>query len=169
MADNSNYEVKKRRRREQSTDYQQRLNLLKSGKTRIVVRVSNNNTRVHFSEFNREGDENTAQAFSGELEKYGWDLHTGNLPAAYLTGYLAGSRFEGDEAILDPGLRQLKSGARLFAALQGVRDAGVEVPASEEMIPEESRIHGEHIEEMKDVDVTGPFEKVKDEIEGEEQ
>lgn len=167
MADNSNYQVKKRRRRERKTDYGQRLDLLRSGRPRAVVRTSNNHTRVQFADFNREGDENRAQTVSSELEEFGWERHTGSLPAAYLTGFLAGTRFDGDEAVLDPGLREIKSGSRIFAAVQGIRDAGVEVPVSAEMVPDESRLTGEHIEEMTGDDVTAAFEKVKDEIEDE--
>lgn len=166
MSDDSNYEVKKRRRREQSTDYGKRLDLVRSGKPRAVIRISNNHTRVHFAEFDREGDRNHAQTVSKELEEFGWDHHTGNLPAAYLTGFLAGKRFEGGEAILDPGLRTVKSGGQLFAALKGIRDAGVKVPAGEEMFPPEERIRGEHIEEMKDVDISDDFESTKENIEG---
>lgn len=167
MADSSNYRVPKRRRREQSTDYKKRLELLKSGKPRVVVRLSNNHTRVQLSSFNREGDENTAQTLSKELEGYGWDEHTGNLPAAYLTGYLAGSKTSEKEAVLDVGLRSVKEGGRLFAAVKGLQDAGVEVPAGEQMIPEEERLRGEHIEEMRDSDITKTFEEVKQNIDEE--
>jgi large subunit ribosomal protein L18 len=166
MAD-SNYRVKKRRRREQATDYQQRLELLKSGVPRAVVRTSNKHTRVHLAEFNREGDENHAQTISKELEEHGWDEHTGNLPAAYLTGYLAGMKTDAEEAVLDVGLRSVKSGGRIFAAVKGLRDAGVHVPAGEEIFPEEGRLRGEHIEEMKDSSITETFETVKENIEGE--
>ena len=167
MAD-SNYRVKKRRRREQATDYKQRLELLKSGVPRAVVRTSNKHTRVHLADFNREGDENQAQTISKELAEHGWDESTSNLPAAYLTGYLAGMKADSDEAVLDVGLRQVKSGGRMFAAVKGLRDAGVHVPAGEKMFPSEERTRGEHIEEMKnDSNITETFETVKENIEGE--
>lgn len=169
MADSSNYRVPKRRRRDQETDYQNRLNLLKSGKPRAVVRTSNQHTRVQISEFNRDGDANKAQTVSKQLEEYGWNHHTGNLPAAYLTGYLAGMKSDKDEAVLDTGLRSIKSGSRVFAAVQGLNDAGVTVNVGAEMVPEEGRLHGEHIEEMKDVEITSDVESVKEEIEGEFQ
>ncbi len=166
MADSSNYQVPFRRRQEQKTDYDQRLELLKSGSPRVVVRLSNNHTRVQISEYEREGDQNTAQTISKELKEYGWDEHTGNLPAAYLTGFLAGMKADVDEAVLDVGLRSVKKGGRLFAAIQGLRDAEVHVPAGEEMIPGEGRLRGEHIEEMHGNDITDTFEKVKENIEG---
>lgn len=167
MADDSNYEVPKRRRRKQATDYGQRLDLVSSGQARAVIRISNSHTRVHFAEFDREGDRNAAQTVSKELEEFGWDHHTGNLPAAYLTGFLAGKRFPGGKAVLDPGLRSVKPGGQLFAAVKGIQDAGVKLPAGDEMIPEEDRIRGEHIEEMRDVDIADDFETTKENIESE--
>lgn len=169
MAENTNYEVPFRRRREQKTDYKQRRNLLKSGKPRAVVRLSNNHTRVHFSHYEKDGDSNTAQTVSKELEDYGWKHHTGNLPAAYLTGFLAGNKADVDEAVLDLGLKETKKGGKMFAALQGMIDAGIEIPAGEEVIPEESRLRGEHIEEMTDKNVPENFETVKENIRGESE
>jgi large subunit ribosomal protein L18 len=166
MAETSNYEVPFKRRKEQKTDYEQRLNLLNSGKPRAVVRLSNNHTRVHISRYKPEGDENSAQTISKELEEYGWEHHTGNLPAAYLTGFLAGHRADIEEAILDIGLRKNSRKGRVFAAVQGLRDAGVEVPAGDAALPEESRIRGEHIQEMTGKDVPGNLEEVKENIEG---
>ncbi|PSH00285.1 MAG: 50S ribosomal protein L18 [Nanohaloarchaea archaeon SW_4_43_9] len=167
MADNTNYEVPFRRRREQKTDYKQRRNLLKSGKPRAVVRLSNNHTRVHIAHYNRDGDKNTAQTVSKELEDHGWEYHTGNLPATYLTGYLAGMKADVDEAVLDLGIKETKKGGKMFAALQGLKDAGIEIPAGEEVIPEKSRIRGEHIKEMTGNNVPENFETVKKNIEGE--
>ncbi|MFB6203213.1 MAG: 50S ribosomal protein L18 [Candidatus Nanohaloarchaea archaeon] len=167
MADSSNFKLPFRRRREQKTDYEQRLKLLKSGKPRAVIRLSNNHTRVHLSHYSEEGDENTAQTVSKELEDRGWEHHTGNLPAAYLTGYLAGHRADEDEAVLDLGLREKKNGNRVFAALKGMIDAGMDIGAGEEVFPSEERIRGEHIKEMKDIDIVENFEEVKENIEGE--
>jgi len=167
MAEDSNYQVQFRRRREQKTDHQQRLELLKSGESRAVVRVSNNHTRVHLVEYEPEGDKNNAQTISRELEEHGWDGHTGNLPSAYLTGYLAGMKADTDSAVLDVGLKQVKKGGRIFAAVQGLRDAGVDVPVGEDMVPDEERLRGEHIEEMREINTTENFEEVKENIDGE--
>ncbi len=166
MADNSNYQVPFRRRREQKTDYKQRLKLLKSDTPRVAVRTSNNHTRAQLSYYDNKGDKNTAQTISKELEEYGWENHTGNIPAAYLTGFLAGKKADADKAILDTGLRETKTGARMFAAAQGLNDAGVEVPVGQKMVPSEERIKGEHIKEMTDKDVPSNFEEVKENIEG---
>lgn len=166
MAETSNYELPFKRRKEQKTDYEQRLDLLNSDKPRAVVRLSNNHTRVHISRYNPEGDENSAQTISKELEEYGWEHHTGNLPAAYLTGFLAGHKADTEEAILDIGLRKNSRRGRIFAAVQGMIDAGVDIPAGESAIPEQSRLRGEHIKEMSGKDVPSNLEEVKENIEG---
>lgn len=166
MGETSNYKKPLNRRKDQKTDYEQRLQLIKSDKPRVVIRTSNNHTRVHISEYSPEGDENSAQTISKDLEEYGWEHHTGNLPAAYLTGFLAGKRADTDEAVLDIGLRKDAREGRIFAAVQGLRDAGVDVPVGEEALPEESRMRGEHIEEMTGKEVPANLEEVKESIEG---
>lgn len=139
----------KRRRKEKKTDYKQRLKLLNSGEVRLVVRKSNNNTRIQLVEWNEDGDEVLVQASTEELDEFGWKGHTGNLPAAYLAGYLLGKRAEEDvdKCILDLGLQKNTQENRIYATIKGVRDAGIEVPVGERMIPSEERIRGEHIEE----------------------
>jgi large subunit ribosomal protein L18 len=95
-----------------------------------------------------QGDHVLVSAHSRELKKYDWKAPEGNLPAAYLTGFLCGlkARAQGvKEVILDIGLHSPSKGARIFATLKGVLDAGVEVPHSEEKLPDEKRIEGEHI------------------------
>ncbi len=89
-----------------------------------------------------------AAANSRELTKtYGWRAPTGNISSAYLTGYLCGLKAKAagiKEAVLDIGLTAPTKGAKVFAALSGVVDAGVDVPHSEEKIVKE-RMKGEHI------------------------
>ena len=46
MSKNKTYTVKFRRKREGKTDYKKRIKYISSGKTRIVIRVSNNNIKV---------------------------------------------------------------------------------------------------------------------------
>ena len=167
MADNSNFKVPHKRRRNQETDYEQRLKLLKSESPRVVVRTSNKHTKAHISYYKRDGDENTDFTSTEELQQYGWDQNTGNLPSAYLAGYLLGMKAEEDKAILDLGLRESKQGGRIYAAVKGMNDAGLEVPMGDEAAPAEDRIRGEHIEEMTGEDVPENFEETKKEIEGE--
>jgi len=49
------------------------------------------------------------------------------------------------EAVLDIGLQSPTKGARVFAALKGVLDAGVSIPHNKEKLPEEERLSGQHI------------------------
>jgi len=148
MAKKANYRVKLRRRREGKTDYQARKALVTSRKTRLVTRASNKNIEVQLIIAKPHGDEVLASANSRELIKsYGWRAPTGNIPAAYLTGLLAGLQAKKagiKEAILDIGLVSPTKGSKIFAVLSGVVDAGVEVPHSEEKIVKE-RMKGEHI------------------------
>jgi large subunit ribosomal protein L18 len=159
------YLIPFRRRREKKTNYKKRLALIKSGKVRVVIRKRLKNISVQFISYNPKGDETIASGFSTELKKFGWDVSRGNLPAAYLTGFLAGKRAKEKnikEAILDIGLQTSTKGSRIYAALKGVLDAGVNVPHSPDILPSEERIKGKHISE----DVVKKFEEVKKRIEG---
>jgi large subunit ribosomal protein L18 len=144
-----NYVVPHRRRREKKTNYRKRLALLKSGKIRVVVRRSLKNMRVQFITSDENCQDRTiVQAFSKELSKYGWNFYCGNVPSAYLTGFLAGLKAKKNgikESILDIGLQTSTKGSRIYAALKGVLDAGIYVPHSEEILPTEERLYGKHI------------------------
>jgi len=137
-----------RRRREARTDYHQRLRLLKSGKPRLVARKSNSHVRAQLVMTGPQGDETIASAHSSELAEYGWEAPTGNLPAAYLTGLLAGLRaLEAglEEAVLDIGLNSPTPGSKVFAVQEGAIDAGMEIPHNDTVLAEWSRTRGEHI------------------------
>jgi large subunit ribosomal protein L18 len=149
MAKNSRYCVPYRRRREGKTEYEARKALVLAGKPRLVVRSAIKNVVAQISVAKPGGDEVLVSAQSGELtKKYGWKAPRGNLPAAYLTGLLCGLKAKAqgvEEAILDIGLSSPSKGAKVFAVLKGVLDAEVNVPHSEEKLPEEDRIEGKHI------------------------
>jgi large subunit ribosomal protein L18 len=149
MARNSTYCTPFRRRKEGKTDYRARKAFIVSGKPRLVVRSSISNITAQIIVAKPNGDEVLVSAHSRELaDKYGWKAPRGNLPTAYLTGFLCGQKAKKqgtEESILDIGLRSPSKGARIFAALKGVLDAGVEVPHSEEKLPDEKSIEGEHI------------------------
>ncbi len=149
MGHGPRYRVPWKRRREGKTNYYKRLKLIKSGKPRMVVRKSLKYIVVQFAEARIGGDKMIAVAHSKELEKkYGWKGGTANTSAAYLTGLLAGfrARLAGvEEAVLDIGLADPVPGSRVFAALKGALDAGLKIPHSEEILPPEERIRGEHI------------------------
>ena len=150
MATGPRYKVPMRRRREARTDYHQRLRLLKSGKPRLVARKSNDHTRAQLIVADSGGDTTVTSAVSGELEEFGWEAPTGNLPAAYLTGYLAGKRAVEaglEEAVLDIGLNTATPGNKVFAVQEGTIDAGLEVPHNEAVFADWQRTRGTHIAE----------------------
>ena len=150
MATGPRYKVPMRRRREVRTDYHQRLRLLKSGKPRLVARLSNKHVRAQLVSPGPDGDITHAAASSEDLAEYGWEAPTANLPSAYLTGYLAGLRAVEaglDEAVLDIGLNTATPGNKAFAVQEGAIDAGLEIPHNDSVLADWSRTRGEHIAE----------------------
>jgi large subunit ribosomal protein L18 len=153
-----------RRRRDGKTDYRKRLNLLKGNTPRAVFRKSLQNAIVQIVVYDPEGDRTVASAFSRELVRYGWSSATGNLPAAYLTGLLAGKRAKARgivSAVLDIGLNSPTKGSRVFACLKGLLDAGIEIPHDEEVLPSVDRLEGKHLGE----NVMKAFKDVKAKLE----
>jgi large subunit ribosomal protein L18 len=126
------------------------MKLLKSKKLRAVIRASNNHIIVQIIQSKIGGDKVIVSANSKELSnKFGWKANTGNVPAAYLTGFLAGTRAKKqdvEEAILDLGIFYHKN--RVLAAFKGILQAGVEIPYNENFFPDniEEIIKGSHIE-----------------------
>jgi large subunit ribosomal protein L18 len=141
------FKIHHRRRRERKTDYKKRLALIKSGEIRVVIRRRLKNISVQFINFDQNGDKTIAFASSQELKKFGWKFNTGNIPAAYLTGLLAGKKAKVKRAILDIGLQTSSKGSRIYAALKGVIDSGIIVNHSNEILPTDNRIKGLHISE----------------------
>jgi large subunit ribosomal protein L18 len=66
------------------------------------------------------------------------------------------------EAVLDIGLAASTPGNRVFAALKGMVDAGLEIPHSEDVLPDEDRLNGAHI----NGDIGKVVESTKTTIEG---
>lgn len=152
------YQMKPRRRREGKTDYRHRLALLKSGEPRIVARKSLKDIQVQFIEYAEQGDRVIAQAKGSDLVKHHkWKHSCSSTPAAYLTGLLAGKRAKKaglQSGVLDIGRQVPVKGSKVFAVLQGVLDAGIDVPHGEEKLPEKDRLYGKHIDEKIEQDVT---------------
>lgn len=165
MATGPRYNVAFRRRREGRTDYYVRKKLLRGEATRAVIRRSNKNVSIQFADFDMGGDSIVASATSRELKALGWEFSCSSVPAAYLTGYLAGKKAvkAGVEyAVLDIGMQNPKYGGVLFAAVSGMIDAGLEVPCSEDVLPSEDRILGKHIDEAIEAAVNSLKEKMEE-------
>jgi len=136
MATGPSYRVPFRRRREGKTDYRSRRALVLSRLPRLVVRPTLKHMIVQIVKAEVTGDQVVVSAHSRELAKtYGWQGDCGNV-SAMVHGV--------KKAVLDIGLHFPSKGARVFAALKGVLDAGVTVPHSENMLPDETRISGKH-------------------------
>jgi len=81
------------------------------------------------------------------LTKFGWMGSRKNIPAAYLTGLLAGLKAKDKvkEAILYTGLRRFVPNSRIAAVVKGLLDAGISIPMDHETLPSEDRLKGKHI------------------------
>lgn len=148
MARGPRYRVHYRRRREAKTNYRIRRIMAMSGRTRFVVRSSNKHIVVQLITPKIVGDVVHTQANSSELQNYGWLGGKKNTSAAYLLGLLAGRKAMSlgiDAAILDLGLVRPTKGARVFAAVKGALDAGLQIPCNSDVIPELGRIEGRSV------------------------
>ncbi len=137
-----------RRRREGVTDYRARKRAIASQKTLLVVRFSNKNVSSQFVNPTEAGDVVVSSAHSKELAKHGWHGSPKSTPACYLLGMIAGKKAKAKgvkEAVFYAGHVPFIRGSRSAAFLKGVIDAGVEVPASEEVFPTEERLKGKAI------------------------
>jgi large subunit ribosomal protein L18 len=141
-----------RRLREEKTNYRKRGTMLMGKRDFITVNISNENTQVQILTPGMTGDKVVASAHSRYLLEKGWKGSRKSVPAAYLTGYLAGKKALGKGskgAILYTGTKKYTQ--RMAAALKGVIDAGVEVPADAETFPSDERINGEHLTVKNDI------------------
>jgi len=147
----------KRRRREGRTNYAKRLVLLKGNAPRLVVRKSNKYIKLQIVESVHAQDKVICTVSTKDLLKHGWpEEKAGSLKglgAAYLGGLLIGKK-AGDKVkgkiILDSGLIPSTKGSRVYAAVKGVKDVGLDVSVSEEVLPpEESIKKAEFFEDVK--------------------
>lgn len=139
-----------RRKRQSKTNYKKRIALIKSEMSRLVIRKANNTITAQIVNYEPNGDRVIVSARSDELRKLGWKMHAGSTPSAYLTGLLLGTKAKKKkvtEAVLDLGLQTPMSGGRLFAALKGAVDAGMNIPHDPEALPSNDRVSGKHIAE----------------------
>ena len=118
----------------------------------ITVNITNQNTQVQILKPEITGDKVVSSAHSRYLIEKGWKGSRKSVSAAYLTGYLAGKKALGQgakDAILYTGTKKYTQ--RMAAALKGVIDAGVDVPANEETFPPADRINGDHLTVKNDI------------------
>jgi large subunit ribosomal protein L5e len=134
-------------------------------KYRMVVRFTNKDIVCQIAYARIEGDVIVAAAYAHELLRYGVKVGLTNYAAAYCTGLLLARRIlqkfkldgiyagqtavDGDEYLvesiegkpgafrcyLDVGLARTTTGARVFGALKGAVDGGLEIPHSTKRFP----------------------------------
>ncbi|GLT71150.1 hypothetical protein SLA2020_431870 [Shorea laevis] len=129
-------------------------------KYRFVVRFTNKDITAQVISASIAGDLVLAAAYSHELPHYGLEVGLTNYAAAYCTGLLLARRvlnklemdseYEGNveatgedysvepaesrrpfRALLDVGLIRTTTGNRVFGALKGALDGGLDIPHSE--------------------------------------
>lgn len=157
------YRVPFKRRRNNKTNYKKRYNLLLSDKPRFVIRITNKQIIVQSVKYKTEGDLTLAHATSDELKEYGWSHAQKNIPAAYLTGLLCAKRATKNKintGIIDFGLHTTHKKGRLFGAIKGLIDGGIEIPYNKDIIPDENRLQGTHLKK----DASKELEKTKENI-----
>merc|ERR1739845_71172 len=155
------FQVKFRRRREGKTDYFARKRLVVQDKNkyntpkyRMIVRTTNKDICCQIAYARIEGDRIVESAYSHELPHYGVKVGLTNYAAAYCTGLLLARRvlkkfnldgmYEGQTKVdgdefevedLDDGLARTSTGARVFGAMKGAVDGGLDIPHSTKRFP----------------------------------
>ncbi|KAL0322760.1 UNVERIFIED_CONTAM: 60S ribosomal protein L5 [Sesamum angustifolium] len=123
------FQVKYKRRREGKTDYRARIRLINQDKNkyntpkyRFVVRFTNKDIVAQIVSASITGDMVLASAYAHELPRYGLEVG--------LSNYAAESR-RPFRALLDVGLIKTTTGNRVFGALKGALDGGLDIPHSD--------------------------------------
>merc|ERR1712047_160290 len=147
-------------------------------KYRMIVRCSNKDITCQIAYARLEGDRVVAAAYSHELPRYGVKVGLTNYAAAYCTGLLLARRvlkkmnldgvYQGQtevdgehfmiedtddvpgafRACLDVGLARTTTGAKVFGAMKGAADGGIEIPHSEKRFPGYDKEAGEYSAEV---------------------
>ncbi|MBI2141229.1 50S ribosomal protein L18 [Candidatus Woesearchaeota archaeon] len=130
------------------TNYRKRLTLLKSGLPRLVVRKTLTRIILQLVDFEATGDKVRLTITSDMLEKLGWKHSCKNIPAAYLAGLLIGKMALSAKivrAVPDTGMQSVTRGGKIFAAIKGAKDAGLELAVDDGIVPKSDVISGSHI------------------------
>lgn len=134
----------RRRRLEKKTDYKLRFGLLKSGKTRLVIRKTNKYLIAQIVSTEIAQDKVLIGMSTKDLLSNGWPKEKSgslkSLPACYSLGFILGKEMKTkkiSESILDLGMHRNIHKSRIYALVKGVIDAGISIPCSEEALPTE--------------------------------
>jgi len=152
-------------------------------KYRLIVRFTNKDIVCQIAYARIVGDVVVCAAYAHELPRYGIKVGLTNYAAAYCTGLLLARRLlkkfgldqtyegqvevDGEEfyqedvddapgafrAYLDVGLARTTTGARVFGALKGAADGGIDIPHSNRRFPGydaesknfDAKVHRDHI------------------------
>jgi len=134
-------------------------------KYRMIVRITNKDIVCQVAYAKIEGDHVVCAAYAHELPHYGVKVGLTNYSAAYCTGLLMARRllqkygldkiYKGCESVngemfnvediegqpgafrayLDVGLARTSTGARIFGAMKGAVDGGIDIPHSDKRFP----------------------------------
>jgi len=148
-------------------------NKYKTPKYRFVVRFTNKDVVCQIISADLTHDVVLAAAYAHELPRYGVKLGLTNFAAAYCTGLLLARRvnskfnlkYEGQtevngeeyhveaeedgprpfKALLDVGLARTTTGSKIFGALKGAVDGGLDVPHNDRRFPGSKKENGEFV------------------------
>jgi len=149
-------------------------NKYKTPKYRLVVRITCKDIICQIVQSDMDHDIVLACAYAHELSRYGVKIGLTNYAAAYCTGLLLARRvnakfgldYEGQtevdgedynvepdddgaapfQALLDVGLRRTTTGSRVFGALKGACDGGLNVPHNDRRFPGSKKGEGNQFE-----------------------
>ena len=130
------------------TNYRKRLALLKSNTPRLIVRKTLTSIILQVANFEEIGDKVLLTVTSKKLKSLGWKNSCKNIPAAYLTGMLIGKMaLAGSIPKVTPdiGMQSVTNGGKIFAAIKGAKDAGLDVQVADSVLPSNDAISGAHI------------------------
>jgi large subunit ribosomal protein L18 len=167
MTSGPTYKVPFKRKKSHKTDYTKRLALLKSKDFRFIVRLSNNLVKMQIVDYSINGDKTLVSTTSKELTKLGWNYSLKNTSAIYLTSLLLCSKAKSKnikKVIFDLGLKNYKAKSKIFAALKGIVDFGLECPYNEKAFPIDERICGKVSSEFLKNNMNKDFENIKEKI-----
>jgi large subunit ribosomal protein L18 len=142
------YSATLKRNREGRTNYRKRAAILISKSPFVTIKISSQNVMCQVLKPSLGGDFVISSVHSRELKNYGWKGSMNSIPACYLIGLLAAKKTLAagiKNAILYTGNDHFTS--RIAACLKGIVAAGLDVPVSKDILPEDTRITGKHISE----------------------